>query len=102
MDDLDHSGFVVNKHHMESEILESKIAMGIMKSILADFKKRSVSWKNKNKSQATLCLRSSGSSAQKKPGRYDEGARLAQCGVAQRQPQDVQSDLERNFDGSGE
>ena len=46
MDDLDHSGFVVNKHHMESEILDSKIAKRIMKIILADFKKRSISWKN--------------------------------------------------------
>ena len=46
MDDSDHSGFVVNKHHMESEILDSKIAKEIMKIILADFKKRSISWKN--------------------------------------------------------
>ena len=44
MDDSDHSGFVVNKHHMESEILDWKIAKEITKIILADFKKSS--WKN--------------------------------------------------------
>ena len=46
MDDSDLSGFVVNKHHMESETLDSKIAKEIMKIILADFKKRSSSWMN--------------------------------------------------------
>ena len=50
MDDLDHSGFVVNKHVTEFEILDSKIAKEIMKIILADFKKRSISWKNKQES----------------------------------------------------
>ena len=45
VDDLDHSGFVVKKHHMDPEFLDPNIAKGIMKVVLADFKKRSISWK---------------------------------------------------------
>ena len=91
--------------YMESETLDSKIAKGIMKIILADFRRRSSLLEEEHKSQAKLCIRSCRSSALKKKKTReieDEGARLAPFEVVQRQPQDAQSNLERNFDGSGE
>ena len=40
MGELDHSGFVLDKHQIESETLYSKIAKAIMKIIPAEFKRK--------------------------------------------------------------
>ena len=71
-----------------------------MKIILVDFKKSS--WKNniRGKQNCASDLFRSSAFFVFNPGRYEERARLAPCGFARRQPQDVQHDLERNFDGS--
>ena len=39
-DDLDHSGFVFDKHNQEFETLDSKIAKGIMEIIPVDFMRK--------------------------------------------------------------
>ena len=40
VEELDHPGFVVDKHQMEFETLDSKIAKGSMKNPLAEFKRK--------------------------------------------------------------
>ena len=39
MEELDHSGLVLDKHHMEFEILGSNIPEGLMKIVLTGFKR---------------------------------------------------------------
>ena len=40
MDEVNHSGFIFDKHHIECEILDSKIAKGIFKIITTEFKRK--------------------------------------------------------------
>ena len=76
----------------DNEALDSKIAKEIIEDYSGRFQEKINLLEEQYKSQATLCIRSSRSSVFfSNPARKDERARLAQCGVAQRQPQDMQS-----------
>ena len=53
MEEMDHSGFVLDKHQMEYETLDSKIAKGMLKFIPTDVKRKinfleEIQYKNRN------------------------------------------------------
>ena len=106
MDELDHSGFVFDKQVVKFQTHDKKITNGSRKTLLTDLERKlnfSEEAQYKNGAQfvqaGRLCARSSTSM---NSGTYDELEPRAQCGVVQRQPQDVQPNLGRNIVGCWE
>ena len=102
IEDLDHSGFTSDKHQIEFETLDSKIAKGIMKTLPAEFKRKiNFLQETQHKNRRSMLTGRQTmfqifSFFNMTPGHTTNLSDLLSVEVVQRQPQHVQSSLGRN------
>ena len=94
--ELDSSGFVFDKHQIALENLDSKNSKGIMKLVPTELKRR-INFLGRTGRQIMFQMLSFFFNSNRTQGHTLNLNDIAPCRVVQRQPQDVQSDSERNI-----